>query len=139
MKDTGKTGIIDVGGGMRDAYGAGVLDWCLDNDVMFDYCIGVSAGSANFSSYLARQRGRNLKFYLDYDHREEVMSMKNYVRTGNYVDFDYVYGDLCKAGGECPLDFAAIMENPAEYKIVATNALNGRPYYFADPYQTARL
>lgn len=125
-----KTGIIDVGGGMRDAYGAGVLDWCLDNGVSFDYCIGVSAGSANFSSFLAGQRGRNLKFYLDYDHREEVMSMKNYVRTRNYVDLDYVYGKISYSGGECPLDFAAVAANPAEYKIVATDSLSGRPHYF---------
>ena len=29
------TGIIDVGGGMRDIYGAGVLDYCLDNNIKF--------------------------------------------------------------------------------------------------------
>ena len=54
-----KLGVIDVGGGFRDIYGAGVFDWCLDHDVNFDYCIGISAGSANLASYLARQRGRN--------------------------------------------------------------------------------
>lgn len=30
------TGVIDVGGGLRGAYGAGVFDWCMDNDVHFD-------------------------------------------------------------------------------------------------------
>ena len=42
-----KTGIIDVGGGLRGIYGAGVLDRCMEEGVQFDCCIGVSAGSAN--------------------------------------------------------------------------------------------
>ena len=125
-----KTGIIDVGGGMRDAYGAGIYDWCLDNDVSFDYCIGVSAGSANLSTFLAKQRGRNIKFYTDYDLREECMSMKNYVRTRNFVDLEYVYGTLSNSDGECPLDFDAVMKNPAEFKIVATDSISGKPHYF---------
>ena len=45
-----KLGVIDVGGGFRDIYGAGVFDWCLDHGVNFDYCIGISAGSANLAS-----------------------------------------------------------------------------------------
>ena len=55
------TGVIDVGGGMRDIYGAGVFDRLLDDGVWFDYCIGVSAGSANLSSYLARQREMQMR------------------------------------------------------------------------------
>ena len=48
-------GIIDVGGGLRDIYGAGVFDRLLDDGVQLDYCLGVSAGSANVASYLAKQ------------------------------------------------------------------------------------
>ena len=63
-------GIIDVGGGLRDIYGAGVLDHCLTRGISFDYCIGVSAGSANLSSYIAGQPGRNYRFYTDYRFRQ---------------------------------------------------------------------
>ena len=41
-----KTGIVDVGGGMRDIYGAGIFDYCLDAGITFDCCVGVSAGRA---------------------------------------------------------------------------------------------
>lgn len=54
-----KIGVIDVGGGLRGIYAAGVFDWCLENGVKFDYGIGISAGSANLASYLSGQRGRN--------------------------------------------------------------------------------
>ena len=42
------TGVIDVGGGLRDIYGAGVFDTCLDMNLYFDCCIAVSAGAAAF-------------------------------------------------------------------------------------------
>lgn len=41
-----KTGIVDVGGGLRGIYAAGVLDYCMDKGIRFDLGIGVSAGSA---------------------------------------------------------------------------------------------
>ena len=58
----GKLGIVDVGGGYRGIYAAGVLDYCMDHDLHFDLGIGVSAGSANLISYAAGQRGRNYRF-----------------------------------------------------------------------------
>ena len=51
-------GIIDVGGGLRGIYSAGIYDYLLDHGVQFDYCLGVSAGSANLITYLAGQKGR---------------------------------------------------------------------------------
>ena len=47
-----KTGLIVEGGGMKCAYSAGVLDAFLDENITFDYCIGVSAGAANSASFL---------------------------------------------------------------------------------------
>ena len=71
MTDGRKLGIVDVGGGTRGIYGAGVFDYLMDHDIQFDYAIGVSAGSANAVSYHAGQRGRNLGFYDTYAFRRE--------------------------------------------------------------------
>lgn len=123
-------GIIDVGGGSRGAYGAGVLDWCLDNGVKFDYAIGVSAGSANITSYAAGQRGRCHKFYTDYFMRWQYMSFRNMLKTGNYIGLDYIYSTLSNDDGEYPVDWDAMAANPMEMITVATNALTGEPKYF---------
>ena len=101
-----KYGVIDVGGGLRGIYGAGVLDRCLEEDLRFDLCIGVSAGSANMASYLAGQHGRNKPFYDEYSFRREYMSVHNLIRKHSYLDLGYVYGTLSNAGGENPLDYA---------------------------------
>ena len=87
-------GIIDVGGGMRGIYGAAVADYCLDNNIHFDCCIGISAGSANMVTYIAGQRGRTLKFYSDYAFRKEYMSFGNMLRKGYFVNLEYIYGTL---------------------------------------------
>ncbi len=46
----GGIGIVDVGGGLRGIYAAGVLDRCMEHGIQFDLGIGVSAGSANLAS-----------------------------------------------------------------------------------------
>ena len=125
-----KTGIVDVGGGFRGVYAAGVFDYCMDRDIWFDLAIGVSAGSANIASYLARQRGRNYTFYTEYAMRKEYMGARNLLTRQSYIDLDYVYGALSNSTGEYPLDYRAIMDNPTEMLVVATNALTGSTRYF---------
>ena len=123
-------GIIDGGGGLRDIYGAGVFDRLMDDGVKLDYCLGVSAGSANLASYLAGQRGRNHRFYIDYSKRKEYMSFGNFLRKGAFLDLHYIYGTLSNSDGEDPLDYEAMVENPAQFVVVATDANTGAIHYF---------
>lgn len=125
-----KIGIIDVGGGFRDIYGAGVLDVCMEQGIQFDYCIGISAGSANLASYLSHQPGRSYTFYMEYVFRKEYASPENWLKTRNYVDLDYIYGTLSNSDGENPVDYEALEKNPAEFLVGACNALTGEPVYF---------
>lgn len=124
------TGVVDVGGGLRGIYGAGVFDYCLDQEIQFADCIGVSAGSANIASYLAGQKGRNYRFYMEYTFRRQYMSLRNLLRTGSYIDLDYVYGSLSNRNGENPLDYEAFQRSGSIMKVVALNALTGETMYF---------
>lgn len=125
-----KIGITDSGGGFRGIYACGVLDYCLDNSIKFDLGIGVSAGSANLSSFVSGQRGRNYNFYTEYGFRKQYASFANFVKKRSYVDTDYVYGTLSKSDGEDPLDYPALRDNPMEFVVVATNAVTGEVKYF---------
>lgn len=125
-----KTGIVDVGGGLRGIYAAGVFDWCLDHDIRFDLCVGVSAGSANVTAYIARQRGRNYRFYTEYSFRKEYMGIGRFLRKRSFIDLDYVYGTLSNSDGEDPLDYHKIMESRSEVLVVATDAETGEAKYF---------
>jgi len=125
-----KIGVVDVGGGFRGVYAAGVLDTCIEHKIQFDLGIGVSAGSANMVSYAAGQKGRNLTFYTEYGRRKQYAGMGNFLRKGSYIDLDYVYGTLSNSDGEYPLDYDAIVQNPMEVVAVATEAVSGKAKYF---------
>lgn len=53
---------------------------------------GVSAGSANVTSYMAGQKKRNYSFYLEYPFRREYMSVSNFIFKKSYINIDYLYG-----------------------------------------------
>jgi len=125
-----KTGIIDVGGGSRGIYGAGVLDRCIDENIVFNYAAGVSAGSANCASYCAGQKGRNFVFYTDYAFRPEYMGFGNLRKTGSFIGLDYIYSDLSNSAGEYPLNYEKMISSPTDFEIVATNAETGEAVYF---------
>lgn len=130
MEDGMKTGVVDVGGGFRAAYGAGVLDYCMASGIRFDCGIGVSAGAANLSSYFAGQFRRNYRFYTEYAFRPAYAGIRELLAHGSYINLPYIYGKLSNAGGENPLNYRALSENPAVFEVVATDALTGRPHYF---------
>ena len=125
-----KIGVIDVGGGLRGIYAAGVFDWCLENGVKFDYGIGISAGSANLASYLSGQRGRNYLFYEEYSMRRQYMGAGNMLRSGSFLNLQYIYGTLSNAGCENPLDFEKMSAKPMEWYLITTDATTGKPKYF---------
>lgn len=127
---SGKIGVVDVGGGYRGIYAAGVLDYCMDHDIHFDLGIGVSAGSANLISYAAGQCRRNYQFYTEYGLRKEYAGMKNFLTKKSFVDLDYVYSTLSNSDGENPLDYDAAIKNPMEFLAVATEAETGNAKYF---------
>ncbi len=125
-----KTGLIDIGGGLRAVYAAGVLDRCMDDGITFDLGIGVSAGSANVAAFMAGQRGRNYLFYTEYSFEEEYMSRANIRSKGCLLDVKYVYGTLSNTDGKNPFGYEAFRDNPMEFIGVATNAETGQVKYF---------
>lgn len=126
-----KTGIVDVGGGYRGIYAAGVLDYCMENNIHFDLGIGVSAGSANLISYAAGQYRRNYQFFTEYGLRKEYAGMKNFFFKKSFIDLDYVYSVLSNSNGENPLDYPAFLRNPMEFFVVAAEAQTGNTVYFS--------
>ncbi len=124
-----KIGLVCEGGGMKCVYGAAVLDRFIDDNIGFKYCVGVSAGTANLASYLAGQRGRNRRFYTEYLHLPYYYGIRSFLRSGDIFGLKYIYGDLSNSDGLDPLDYDAMMINPAEFEIVVANAATGEAVY----------
>lgn len=125
-------GIVDVGGGLRGAYSSGIYDCFLEENFKPDYCLGVSAGSANLITFIAKQKERTLRFYRDYSQRKEYMSAQNLIKCGSYLDLDYVFGDLSNRDGEDPLDFDAFKASDIIFRVAATRASDGEQHFFTN-------
>lgn len=115
---------------MKCAYNAGILDAFLENNISFEYCIGVSAGSGNLASYLAGQKGRNLRFFTEHIHSPQYFGLRSLLKTGDLFGLQYIYGTLTCSDGKDPLDYEAMMQNPARYEAVVTNARTGQAEYY---------
>lgn len=123
-------GIVDVGGGMRCIYSSGIYDCFLKENIKLDYCLGVSAGSANLATYVAGQMGRTRRFYSEYALRNEYMSAGCFVKNGSYIDLNYVFSVLTNDDGEDPIDYDAMVKNPAKLLCAATRGSDGEGVFF---------
>ncbi|MBQ3149782.1 MAG: patatin family protein [Clostridia bacterium] len=123
-------GIIDVGGGLRGNYVSGIIDYLLDNSVDIDYCLGVSAGSANLVTYIAGQRGRLKSFYEEYSFEKQYMGIGNYFSKGMYINLDYIYSDITNSYGKNPLNFYAVTKSSKKLVVAVTDAYTGKQKYF---------
>ncbi len=126
-----KTGLVVEGGGMKCAYSAGVIDGLLDDHITFDECIGVSSGSANTASFVAGQRGRNIRFYIEHPLDPQYCGVKQFFFHRSFFNLPYIFGTLTNEDGKDPLDYDEMMANPAEFLLVATDAKTGEAKYFS--------
>ncbi len=112
---------------MRGIYSAGVLDVLLERGISFDLALGTSAGAANLASFVAQQRERNLRSYVDIMTRPELFSLRRALRGGHYMDLDWLWD---RFAAENPLDEAAIARSKTQLISVATCASTGDALYF---------
>ncbi len=122
-----KTGIVLEGGGVRGIYTAGVLDIFMEEGLSFHGVIGVSAGAVHGCSYLSNQKGRGLKYYLEYCGDYRFMSIKNWIKTGNVVDTQFSYHDIPEK--LVPYDYEAFKENKTPFYAVCANLETGESEY----------
>ena len=89
-----KSCLILEGGAKRGIYTAGVLDVLLENNIITDGVIGVSAGAIHGCGYVSRQIGRGIRYNLKYNDDYRFMSLKSWLKTGNMVDTEFAYHEL---------------------------------------------
>ena len=133
------TGIVDVGGGMRGIFSAGIYDRFIEEGINFDLCIGVSAGSANLISYAAGHHDRVKRFYVNYAQRKQYMSFDNFIHSGSYIGLDYIYSTISNSDGEDPLNYDAFTANHTDFITVVTDGETGEPIYFPDGHKSLLL
>ncbi len=122
-----KKGLIMEGGAMRGLFTAGVMDVLMENGVMFDGAIGVSAGAAFGCNYKSKQIGRVLRYNTRFCADKRYSGWGILLKTGNIFSTEFCYDEV-------PLkhdifDFDTFENNPMEFYVVATDIETGEAVY----------
>ena len=122
-----KKGLILEGGAMRGMFTAGVLDVFMENNVVFDGTVGVSAGATFGCNFKSKQTGRSIRYNKKYAGDWRYCSMKSFFLTGDLYGADFCYNQIPNVLD--PFDTKTYAENPMEFYIVASDAREGKPVY----------
>jgi predicted patatin/cPLA2 family phospholipase len=120
--------LILEGGTFRPIFSAGVMDALLDNDIMFPYCIGVSAGITNGISYLSKQHKRNLEVLESYRLDKRYLGIRNFFKCKSIFGLDFVFDEIPNKLN--PFDMDTFMKYEGTALVGLTNAATGKTEYF---------
>lgn len=121
-------GLVLEGGGNRSIYTSGVLDAFIEKSIEFDYAIGVSAGSCNATSYIAKNYRRQHDIIINYSDDKRYMSAGNMLKGHSFLNTDWIFGEL--AYDILPLNQDEFENSKTVLCAVATNAQTGKAEYF---------
>lgn len=122
-----RTGLVMEGGAMRGMFTCGVIDVFLENNIVFDGAVGVSAGACFGCNFKSKQIGRALRYNKKYCKDRRYVSYLNILKEGNIFGTDFCYR---KIPFELDIwDDKSFVDNPMEFYTVATDAITGKAKY----------
>lgn len=123
-----KLGLVLEGGGIRGAYTAGALEWLKDNNVKFDYYVGISSGAAYLSFFLEDRVDVAHKMATYYTCQKDVVGLKALLRCGHYVDYQKVFEeDMRKKEG---MNVDKIINENLPMEVGCYDLAQGKTIYF---------
>lgn len=119
--------LILEGGTFRPIFSAGVMDALLDNDIMFPYCIGVSAGITNGFSYISKQKERSYRILKNYRHDKRYIGARNFLKCRSIFGLDFAFDEVPNKLD--PFDFETFNKYNGKLLVGVTNAETGTTEY----------
>ena len=132
-----KKGLILEGGGLRGLFTAGAVDALMENNVEFEYIIGVSAGGGNALNYKSHQIGRTKNVMMPENRKLNAFGKYAFKRSGRLIDLDMIYETFPYK--HFPFDFESYYSSDKECEYVAVNCLSGEAEYLSENSDNKRL
>ena len=124
-----KTGIVFEGGAFRTIFSCGVMDALVENDIMPDYMIGVSAGAAYGVSMASKQPRRNLDVLMKYRNDKRYLGLSNMIDKDNKSIYGLEFSYETIPNELNLFDYDAFKQYKGDFYCVVTNLLTGQPEY----------
>ncbi|GHU40034.1 patatin family protein [Clostridia bacterium] len=128
-----KLGITMEGGASRTSFSCGVTDAFLEEDLMPDYFIGVSAGIAFGMSYLSKQKGRNLELMQKFMPDKRYAGFRHLFNRKNksFYNIPFVFDEIPRK--LLPFDYEAFENFKGQVVAAVTNIHTGKAEYLNVP------
>ena len=128
-----KVGMVFEGGASRTAFSCGVMDFFLEEGLVPDYFIGVSAGIAFGVSYLSGQKGRNLTLLEKYMADKRYMGVRHLLNREKktFYNINFVFEELPER--LLPFDYDGFAAYKGTVEAAVTNLHTGKAEYLAVP------
>lgn len=118
-----KIGLVLEGGALRGIFTAGVIDFFLENNIKFDYVIGVSAGACNAFGYIAEAKGFVKRGMLGDNPFFGVSQVKE---NNKIIDLNKVFEEYTEGSN---FSYEKFLKSNIEWELVATNIKTGQAEY----------
>lgn len=123
-----KQGLVLEGGGLRGIFTSGIIDEMMSEGLVdIDGIVGVSAGACFGVNMKSNQPGRALRYNLQMCGNPEYISVRSYLKTGNYINAEFCYHVVPTQIDV--FDGEAFARNPMEFHLVCTDCATGQPVY----------
>ncbi len=121
-------GLVLEGGGMRTTYTGGVLDAFMDAGVDLGYVVGVSAGANAGSHYVAGQRKRSHRVFVDLVADPRYAGWRNVVRERSWFGMKFLFETL--PDELAPFDYEGFRSSPRTLVSGVTDCTTGAARYY---------
>lgn len=112
---------------MRGLFTAGILDFFLENNITFNECVAVSAGSCHACSYLAKQKGRAFAVATEFLDDPRYFGVRSLITTGDLFGVQFAYHEIPEK--LYPVDNETFINSQTQFFAVATNCKTGNADY----------
>jgi predicted patatin/cPLA2 family phospholipase len=123
-----KWGLVLEGGAMRCIFTSGVLDAIHETALKrFDYMISVSAGTGCGISYLAEQKGRSQKIFLNFLSTKQFIDFRRFLKGNHIMDLGYAIREINE--NLLPVNLEKFIASKTDFYTVLTDAETGKAVY----------
>ncbi len=89
-----KIGLVLEGGGLRAAYTAGVLNWFIDQNIDFDFVVGISSGALLAGPFVVKNHKAIKELAVTYAGRKENVGFTPLIREGAPVGYNFLFDEI---------------------------------------------
>ncbi len=118
------------GGGNRGIFTSGVLDFLMEEQIVFPYVIGVSAGACNAVDYVSKQIGRTKECMMGKDFPTPLIRYRYLLEKRMLVDMDLLFDEVPNKINL--FDYDEYFRSSIRCELVATDCITGKPVYLDD-------